>query len=203
MIARLLPATAGALLITFGLLFVMQLLIESGRQAFSDPVAGRLVDFVRVERDETVERKKPKPKKPPPPDQPPPDAPEPQFDSIDPGASGGIGIGPMSVSADINLNSGFGFSAVDGDYLPIVKVAPIYPRRAQDRGIEGYVIVEFTVNKAGQVINPVVVEAEPPNYFDRAALQAVSKFKYKPRVVNGVAIDTPGVQNIIRFELED
>ena len=200
--ARLVPATLGALGITFGLLFVMQLLIASGRQAFSDPVAGRIVDFVRVERDETVERKKPKPRKPPAPEEPPPDAPEPQFDNVDPGSTA-LAIAPVSVSADVSLNSGFGFSAVDGDYLPIVKVAPIYPRRAQDRGIEGYVVVEFTVNKTGAVINPVVVEADPPNYFERAALAAVVKFKYKPRVVNGVPIDTPGVQNIIRFELED
>lgn len=202
MVARLVPATLGALAITFGLLFLMQLLIASGRQAFSDPVQGRLVDFVRVERDETVERKQPKPKKPPAPEEPPPDAPKPKFDNVNPNVEA-VGISPVSVGGDVKLSGGFGFSAVDGDYLPIVKVAPIYPRRAQDRGIEGYVVVEFTVNKAGAVVNPVVIEAEPPNYFERAALQAVSKFKYKPRVVNGVAIDTPGVQNIIRFELED
>ena len=202
MFGRLLPATLGALAITFGLLFLMQLLIATGRQAFSDPVAGRIVDFVRVERDESVERKKPKPKKPPTPEEPPPDAPKPQFDSIEPGADT-IAISPVDVSANVSVNAAFGFSSVDGDYLPIVKVAPIYPRRAQDRGIEGYVVVEFTVNKTGAVVNPVVVEAEPPNYFERAALAAVVKFKYKPRVVDGMPIDTPGVQNIIRFELED
>jgi protein TonB len=65
----------------------------------------------------------------------------------------------------------------DGDYLPIVKVAAIYPRRAQSRGIEGFVIVEFTVTKTGAVTSPSVVQAEPEGVFDRAALDAVVKFK--------------------------
>ena len=201
MIGRLVIAIIGAIAVTFGLLFTMQLLIATGRSADEDQVKGRIVDFVRVKRDENVETKKPKPKKPPPPEAPPPDAPKPKLDNVT-ADSGTINIAPVDVNADVNINAAFGFSAVDGDYLPIVKVAPVYPRRAADRGIEGYVILEFTVTKTGTVQNPVVVEADPPNYFERAAIQAAQKFKYKPRVVDGVAIDTPGVQNIIRFELE-
>ena len=202
MTGRLIPAIFGGVLVTFGLLFLMQVLIATGKQAVTEEVQGRLIDFVRVERDETVQRKERKPEKPPAPEAPPPDAPQPKFDNVSADADS-VSIAPVSVSADVNIGSSFGFSAVDGDYLPIVKVAPIYPRRAQDRGIEGYVVVEFTVNKAGAVIDPVVVEADPPGYFERAALAAVVKFKYKPRVVDGSPIDTPGVQNIIRFELED
>ena len=90
----------------------------------------------------------------------------------------------------------------DGDYLPIVKVAPIYPRRAQSRGIEGYVIVEFTVTKSGSVRDPFVVEAQPEGIFDRAAMDAALKFKYKPRVVDGEATEVAGVQNKISFEID-
>lgn len=202
MVARLFPAILGALAVTFGLLFLMQLLIATGKQAVTEEIQGRLIDFVRVERDETVQRKERKPDRPPAPEQPPPDTPKPQFDNVDAEVQS-VSVAPVGVQADVNIAGRFGFSQVDGDYLPIVKVAPIYPRRAQDRGIEGYVVVEFTVNKTGSVVNPVVIEAEPPNYFERAALAAVVKFKYKPRVVNGEPIDTPGVRNIIRFELED
>ncbi|MGB2709651.1 MAG: energy transducer TonB, partial [Pseudoalteromonas nigrifaciens] len=89
----------------------------------------------------------------------------------------------------------------DGEYLPIVKVAPVYPRRALSRGIEGYVIVEFTVTKQGTVRDPQVLKAEPESLFDRAAMDAALKFKYKPRVVNGEAVEVAGVQNKISFQI--
>jgi len=187
--------------ITFGLLFLMQTLIATGDAKLKEERAGKILDFVRVKRNEIVEAKKDKPKKPPAPDEPPPDIPEPQFDNANPNVDT-ISVPSVAVSGDINISPKFGFSGSDGEYLPIVKVAPVYPRRAQSRGVEGYVVVEFTVTKAGTVVNPRVIEAEPPNIFDRAALQAVVKFKYKPRVVDGQPIDVPGVQNIIRFQLE-
>jgi protein TonB len=64
------------------------------------------------------------------------------------------------------------------------------------------VILEFIVTKTGAVADPVVIEAKPPGMFDRAAINAALKFKYKPKVVNGEPIDVAGVQNKITFELE-
>ena len=101
------------------------------------------------------------------------------------------------------MNVGGGGFSSDGEYLPIVKVAPVYPRRAQTRGIEGYVLLEFIVTKTGAVRNPFVVEAKPPGIFDRAAISAALKFKYKPKVVNGEPIDVAGVRNRITFELSE
>jgi protein TonB len=98
---------------------------------------------------------------------------------------------------------GTGWVVSDGEYLPIVKVAPEYPRRALQRGIEGYVIVEYTVTKLGTVENPRVIEAEPAGMFDEAAIKSALKYKYKPRVVDGEPIEVPGVRTIIRFELEN
>ncbi|MFT7505744.1 MAG: protein TonB, partial [Gammaproteobacteria bacterium] len=60
----------------------------------------------------------------------------------------------------------------------------------------------FTVNKTGAVQNPVVVEANPQGIFEQAALDAVVKFKYKPRVINGEPTAVTGVQNRITFEIE-
>jgi protein TonB len=106
-----------------------------------------------------------------------------------------------NVNANTAIGNGLALDASDGEYLPIVKVAPVYPRRALQRGIEGYVIVEFMVDKTGAVKNPVVIEANPEGLFDRAAMDAALKFKYKPRVVNGTATEVSGVQNRITFEM--
>jgi protein TonB len=91
----------------------------------------------------------------------------------------------------------------DGEYLPIVKVAPIYPRRAQTRGITGYCIVEYTVTTSGAIRDPVAVDCNPSGVFDKASVKASLKFKYKPRVVDGEAVEVAGVQNKFTYELED
>jgi protein TonB len=194
-----------------GLLFLMQALIASGQTAIVDKGSTRIVDFVRVKREERLESKRAKPDRPPNPDDAPPEAPQPSMEN-----TGDFGDSVQAVEAnqtapvpvsdvDIAVSPGFGISAgsADGDYLPIVKVAPVYPRRAVDRGIEGYVIVEFTVTKTGAVRDPRVVEYEPSTIFNKAALAAALKFKYKPRIVNGEAIEVHGVLNKITFKLED
>ena len=91
----------------------------------------------------------------------------------------------------------------DRDHEFIVGVRPIYPRRAQTRGIEGHVIVEYVVTATGAVMNPAVVEAEPPGIFDRAAIQSVLHYKFRPRVVDGKAVEARGVRTRIVFELTD
>jgi len=90
----------------------------------------------------------------------------------------------------------------EGDYLPIVRVAPVYPARALSRGLEGYVDLSFTVTTTGTVRDPVVMFSTS-SLFERAALRAVLKFKYKPRVVDGVPVDVPNVKTRISFKIED
>lgn len=195
----LIGVVAGAV-VTFVLFLLMQALIKSDKSPFSDAAGGKILEFVRLQEDQELITKQRKPKPPPPPDEPPPDMPKPDFDSSD--VSTGIDIGAVDVNLDLNITGTGGFSS-DGEYLPIVKVAPIYPRRAQTRGIEGYVLLEFIVTSTGAVRNPVVIEAKPPGIFDRAAAQAALKFKYKPKVVNGEPVEVAGVRNLIKFELED
>lgn len=186
--------------VTILLFLIMQSVIKSDKSGLTEGAQGRIVDFVRLQDDQEIEVKNRKPEPPPPPDEPPPDMPKPQFESSD--VSQGVDVGAVDVTIDLNVGGIGGFSS-DGDYLPIVKVAPVYPRRAQTRGIEGYVILEFIVTRTGAVANPVVIESKPPGIFDRAALNAALKFKYKPKVVNGEAIDVAGVRNRITFELQD
>ena len=95
-------------------------------------------------------------------------------------------------------------SDVAGDAsLPIVKVAPVYPDRALKEGIEGHVLLEFVVTETGAVRDVEVLEANPSGVFERAALKAVAKFKYKPRIVDGKPVETTGVRNRIDFEISD
>ena len=200
MIGRYLFGVALGIATTILLFLLMQSLIKSDKSGFDEGVKGRIVDFVRLEDDMDLQIKQRKPKPPPPPDEPPPDMPKPEFDANN--NSQGIDIGSVDINLNLNIGGIGGFSS-DGDYLPIVKVSPVYPRRAQTRGIEGYVLLEFVVTRTGAVRDPVIIESKPPGIFDRAALQAALKFKYKPKVVNGEPIDVAGVQNRITFELQD
>ncbi len=200
MIVRYVFGVSLGIVVTFVLFLLMQALIKSDRSALTEDKFGRIVNMVRLEDEQEIQTKDRKPKPPPPPDEPPPDMPIPDFDSSD--VSQGIEIGIIDVSVNLNVGGTGGFST-DGEYLPIVKVAPVYPRRAQTRGIEGYVLLEFVVTRTGAVRDPVVLESKPPGIFDRAALNAALKFKYKPRVVNGEPIDVAGVRNRITFELTD
>ena len=202
-ILRYIFSFAAAFSVVFGLFWIMQFLIATADVGLNDDASGSLLEFVRVPKDTEVQRKKPKPQKPPQPDEPPPEPPPPAMDDVTPDAQT-VAISDVRISTNIDLSaSGFGLQATDGEYLPIVKVLPIYPRRAQSRGIEGYVIVEFTVTKQGTTRDIHVVEAEPSGIFDSAAMQAAAKFKYKPRVIDGEPIEVPGVRNQITFQLED
>jgi len=187
---------------TFVILWSMQTLIAGGNNVMSDPAKGNVLDFIRLKKDQEITKKDRKPRKPPKPKEPPPQLKQPQMQQANPNANAISANFATDVQANVGLSNGLNLGGGDGDYLPIVKVAPIYPRRAQSRGIEGYVIVEFTVSKNGSVKNPQVVEAKPEGIFDRAAMDAALKFKYKPRVVDGVAMEVAGVQNKISFEID-
>jgi len=191
-----------AMVTTFFLLFGMQTLIAGGNDAMTDAPKGNVLDFIRLKKEQVLVKKDRKPAKPPKPKEPPPPMVQPQMQQINPNAQALGSSFSADLQADIGLSGGLSLDSNDGDYLPIVKVAPIYPRRAQSRGIEGFVIVEFVVTKNGSVRDPVVVKAEPVDIFNRAAVAATLKFKYKPRVVDGVAMEVAGVQNKITFEID-
>ena len=91
----------------------------------------------------------------------------------------------------------------DSEYRPLFKIAPVYPRRAAARGIQGYVLLEFTVTSEGAVRNPKVLESRPRGIFERAAVEAAQHFRYLPKYVNGEPIEVQGVRNRIAFDLSD
>ena len=61
----------------------------------------------------------------------------------------------------------------------------------------------FPISKKGTVKRPRVIDARPPGVFDRAALQAIKKWKYKPKIMNGVPVETVGVQVKLTFKLDE
>ena len=108
-------------IVTTVLFLIMQAVIASDEAKFDEGAKGKLLELVRLEDDEEIQTKQRKPKPPPPPDEPPPDMPKPEFESSD--VSQGMDIGAVDVNVDLSVGGG-GFSS-DGEYLPIVKDAPV------------------------------------------------------------------------------
>jgi len=187
--------------VTLSLLFIMQLLIVTGKQALTDPRERHKLEFVRVKKNESVNTQDLTPEKPPKPPETPPETPPQDMDNIDPDAPS-IDVGRPEITANTDIGGPGGMNIAEGDYLPIVRVAPVYPSRALSRGLEGFVDMSFTVTTAGTVKDPIVLQSTS-SLFERAATRAVLKFKYKPRVVDGVPVEVKGVKTRITFELED
>lgn len=181
-----------------GLFFIMQYLISSADLQIDKSKKTKLADIHMPEREIETQFEQ-KVEKPDEVDEPPPDLSTPDV-SMDMN----VEIVNMAPAAQISIEiSSTGMSTGDGEYLPIVKVAPIYPRRAQTRGISGYCIVEYAVTKSGAIRDPIAIDCVPSGVFERASVKAAAKFKYKPRVVDGEAIEVAGVRNKFTYELEN
>ena len=187
--------------VTLSLLFVMHLLIEYGESAVTKERTRHNLDFVRVKRNEALNTEDFTPEKPPKPPETPPETPPQDMDNLDPNTPT-INISAPPISADTNIGGPGGMNIAEGDYLPIVRVAPVYPARALSRGLEGHVDLSFTVTAAGTVRDPTVLFSTS-SLFERAATRAVLKFKYKPRVVDGIPVDVPNVKTRITFRIEN
>mgnify|MGYP002832175681 CR=1 FL=1 len=92
--------------------------------------------------------------------------------------------------------------ATDRNVVPLVRIEPEYPMRARQRGIEGWVVIEFMISKVGTIKNPKVLSAHPGTIFNRSALNAVRKWKYNPKIKNGQAVERPGVRVRLDFEMD-
>ena len=108
------------------------------------------------------------------------------------GLDGDLGIGGLS------------FDSSDGEYLPIVKIAPVYPHRAQYQGIEGECVVVFTVTTTGSTRDVQVLEGLcTDKMFHKPSIEAAKKFKYKPRIIDGEAVEVHGIKNRFIYDLPD
>lgn len=194
--------------VTFGLFLFMFKLISSGDNNRDELEAIAGIHFGPVDiPDDVMTKNRQIPKKPPPPKNPPP-PPKMQISKTEQTVQNMPTLNLPNL--DIPMAAGEGmyignFAGVDkteeGDIIPIVVIRPMYPRDAAMKGQEGWVKVEFTITAIGTVKDPRVVDSKPPRVFDREAIRAILKWKFKPRVVDGVAVDRPATQ-IIDFSLD-
>jgi protein TonB len=186
-----------ALLMTTGLLYIMQLLIDTGAEVIGNTEVRIPVDWISKPIVEQVIAETPRPTRLPSPVPLPRDP-----RSMVPRQTEGTGIPiayPMPPTSSAELSRP-GFS--DGPLMNIVKVSPTYPPKAIQKGVSGAVTVRYDVLANGTVSNVVVVESSN-RLFDEAAVEAAYRFRYKPRIVEGIAIETIGLHNRFVFKMED
>ncbi len=199
MFTRYASAVTTGTFITFALLFVMQLLItlqpgaqtEARARSYLTPFTPEIVESPVQPRQEIPPREDLTQAELPPP--------RPQYTSD----SGPVGVyltPPPLPQTDGGIPISGAYT--DGPLVALVRVAPVYPMIAITRELEGFVVVEFDVSENGQVTNARVIESSS-RVFDAAAIKAAQRFKFKPRVLDGVALATYGIQNLFRFNLDD
>ncbi len=194
--ARIGASVGLAVFATGGLGLLMQMLIANDTPPQVADAAPPNIVWVQP-RDDEEPPSRPKKVEPPPKVEIPPVAPQ---VAVDPGNFGkeikhtvGKRVSPVKFEPA---------AALDGALVSILVTEPVYPDRARSRGIEGWVIVQFTVDVTGAVIDPVVVEASPSNIFNQSALRAVLKSKYKPTVKDGKAMRTHNVRRRLVYRME-
>jgi protein TonB len=113
------------------------------------------------------------------------------------GSAGGGGGDGRGVPGGLSFGGGMS----DRGALPLVRVEPQYPPQAAKRKLEGWVQLRFTITTGGSV-DAVAVVKSSNSMFERAAIEAVRKWKYEPQMQGGIAVATAGVDVVLRFKLE-
>ena len=187
------PSAGLAVLVVFSLLLLMQFLITSDLEE-PDEDRIRIADIWQETQEIVEQVKERKLEEIDTPDEPPPEIPkqdielDTDLDTVD--------LSSAVVGAEVDISLGGGFS--DGDIIPLVAIQPDYPRRALERGIEGYVVVTFVITTQGTTRDIEVVESTS-SIFERSAIRAAQRLKYKPRVIDGTAVE---VDHFYKFTFE-
>lgn len=185
-----------AALVTTTLFYLMQLMVHSdeerAQETFVIPIIDARMPYIEPVVIETIER-------------PEPIVEPPITDVTEITRDTSVGSGPRITLATQKINldpPGWkNLTFQDSEMIPIVRTTPVYPTRALQRQVEGFVVVSFTVDRNGNVENPSVTYAEPEGFFERAALQSISRWKYAAKVENGEPVPVHGVQQRIVFEI--
>lgn len=193
---------AGAGVISFFLFLLMQALIVSDDDSLIKTSQNIKIDFIRIKQNEDEDLKTPK--------RPQQRAKEPPLSPKRERSRVAQPLAPTSINPllkaipqtqKLSLQNNLALNT-SGEVLPLVRLAPQYPMEALNRRVEGWVLLEFSVSKTGGVLEPKVIKADPPFIFNKAALRAVRRWKYKPQVIDGAAQRQKGVQTLITFKLE-
>ncbi|ODQ01495.1 energy transducer TonB [Salinivibrio sp. SS2] len=197
-----------ALVFTLGLFMLMALMVGHSTQRPQETSTSMSIDIFMQEPDTDVQRRqRTVPERPKPPEIPDTPTPVTQTQST---ASAQPDMPTLNLQTNIQgvmvqAPSLGDLSVMQGpnnqQAMPLFRVEPNYPPRAMRRGLEGYVVVRFTISPSGRPQDLSVVEANPPRVFEREALRALRKWKYEPKVVNGEAVAQPGQQIKLEFNL--
>ncbi|ORT52599.1 energy transducer TonB (plasmid) [Vibrio sp. qd031] len=161
-------------------------------------------DMIMANNEQDVQRRKrtvpEQPKTPQLPEQMPTaqvDTPQTQLSAIElPSLNLNTGIDGLAISTP-----SFGDFEVNQQVMPLYRVEPRYPSRALDRGIEGYVVMTFTIDATGKPTDITLVESNPKNVFDREAARALAKWKYQPKTDAGKAVPQYGQTVKLEFKM--
>ena len=195
-----------SVIITTALFFVMVILISLGDSGMKEDTSVKLADVVMPERQiDTFMTEVDKPEQP---EEQPEDIAQPDLD-LQPLT----GLDVSIAKPKANFKAGGSFFR-DGEYIPLFKVQPIYPRRAQERGTEGFAIVSFTITDSGSVEDAKALEGycgdpegpeeemRPCTLFNSASSRAALKLKYMPKIVDGKATKVYDVSHRFLFSME-
>jgi len=196
-------AITGTVVAVF-MLWVMQLLVTSPVKRLPTTEPSQRIEFVRLKHEEKPRLKERVPPPPPAENPTPPPVPrldfqrEPQAPAPHLDLSPSFSV-PLTFGAGPYLGPPAGLQA-DNGFVPLSRQPPQYPYKAAHRGIEGWVRVAFEVTATGNVDHVEVIASDPPGVFDNAAIRAVSRWRFKPRIVDGKAV--PGkASQVVEFRL--
>lgn len=198
---RIFFSLLGGFAISFGLLWMIQWMLLPKTTALQVEQQHTVMEFVRLKRDsETRLRQRRQPDPEPTPEENPPPKPEiQQIDVAQPAIKApniAFSIPDLPMSLDGPYIGAIRQGPPDRDFMTISRVPPQYPYRAQRRGIEGWVKVSLLITEQGKVQDVVVVESKPEGIFDHAAIQAVMKWKFKPRIQDGKPVSVRAEQTV-------
>ena len=180
-------------ILTVGIFYGMQLLIAVEDVELNKDIF-KIADVTMPERELELIQDMERPQE----EEPPPETMPPEFDITPP-----ADLDNSTARPNLSFKGKKAGVFADGSYIPIFKVPPIYPRRAIERGIEGCVMLQFTVTKVGSTRDPEVLWSQPSGIFDRSAMRSALKYKYKPQIRDGEAIEVANVKTIVVFVIED
>ena len=203
---KLLLSFLCAVLVTALIFAVMDTMVRSDPTLVRLDHSQTMIDFIRSKQDSKARTKQrehkqpPKPNKPPPIQQPVAQTP---MTLTELALNMATPINPDLSLADNSLigDAAVGMGLGDGDVIPLLRMPAQYPAKAKRRKIEGVVKASLKVSAQGTVDDVDIISAEPQGYFERSAIRALYKYKFKPRVVDGVA-QPQVVTQTLEFVLE-
>lgn len=189
-------------IVTCALIFLMSQLIGSGEPEF-EPKETVAIDNTLLPPEKTKTNRRP---------------PEPQPPAVAPSAGDALPLQSSTVDTaeiptadfepfDVNITTPFGVVGApelldSRNAIPLFQAQPNYPMGPASQGIEGWVLLQYDVDTSGTLSNIKVVDAQPRRTFDREAVAALKKWKFRPAMDNGQPMSVKGQTVKIEFNLE-